>query len=354
MEFEFEITKTDYDSFYKQHYINELKKRIITAILIPLLLGYSFGGQPFDLTKFIVGTFVSGFLYLAFFYITPYFISINRLRKTISEEPEYLKKKKLSITDEGLHSETETSSSTKKWESIVSVDSNEEFVSLRLADKRFYLIPRRAFVSDNEVTDFMGIVQCEVTKRRGIDRSSISEEVPYIRGLICFIPLIGAFAGFIFILQGIFKYKDKWFTLIGVFGILFTIVLYGTLFPEIWNEKIRNEKNTEHAKVWMNNLIKDIEFYKIQNGKYPKSFDDLDSYSIYDPTQDSKGKKNCFNYKLIGDKYLLFSSGIDRIPNTKDDIYPEICIADRSKIGLLKYNCKPDTTQLRTKESTNR
>ena len=102
----------------------------------------------------------------------------------------------------------------------------------------------------------------------------------------------------------------------------------------------------------MNNLIKDIEFYKIQNGEYPKTLNDLDSYSIYDPTQDSKGKNNCFNYKLIGDKYLLFSSGIDRIPNTKDDIYPEICVVDSSKIGLLKYTCKYDTTEQKRNKNT--
>lgn len=352
MELEFEITKIDYKNFYKQHFVNELRKRATATILIPLIIGYSFGGQPFDGIKFILGTIISGFLYLTTFYLIPYFVSINKLRKAISVESGYLGTKKLSITDEGLRFENETSNITRKWESIVSVDLIEEFISLRLVDKRFYLIPKTAFISDNETTDFLGIVQCEITKRRGIDNSSNKGEIPYIRGLICFIPLIGAFAGFVFILQGISKYKDKWFTLIGVFGILFTVVLYGTLFPEIWNEKVRNEKNTEHAKSWMNNLIKDIEFYKIQNGKYPESFDDLDSYSIYDPTQD--GKNNCFNYKLIGDKYLLFSSGIDRIPNTKDDIYPEICVADSSKIGLLKYNCKPDTTQLRTKESKNR
>jgi len=42
-----------------------------------------------------------------------------------------------------------------------------------------------------------------------------------------------------------------------------------------------------------------------------------------------------YNYKKIGDRYLLFSSGQDGIPNTKDDLFPQIKITDSSKIGLI-------------------
>ena len=354
MKLEFEITKTDYETFYKQHFLYELRKRATAAILIPLIVAYSFAGQPFYWMKFVLITIITGFLYLAIYYLIPYFVSINKLRKAISDEPGYLEKKKISITDEGLYFENETSNITRKWESFVSVDSYKKFVSLRLADKRTYLIPKTAFVSDNEAIEFLGIVQSEITKRRGLSKTSDNKKPPYKWVLICFVPIIGAYAGIVFIIQGIFKYKDKWFTLMGVFGILFTVILYGTLFPEFWNMKVKNEKNTKYAKTEMNNLIKDIEFHKIQNGNYPNILDDLDSYSIYDPFKDSKDKNNRFNYELIGDKYLLFSSGIDKIPNTKDDIHPEICVVDSSKIGLLKYTCKPDTTEQKTNKITNR
>jgi len=43
-----------------------------------------------------------------------------------------------------------------------------------------------------------------------------------------------------------------------------------------------------------------------------------------------------YNYKKIGDKYLLFSSGQDGIPNTKDDLFPQVTITDSSKIGLMR------------------
>ena len=38
MKLEFKVTKTDYETFYKQHFVNELKKRITAAILIPLVI----------------------------------------------------------------------------------------------------------------------------------------------------------------------------------------------------------------------------------------------------------------------------------------------------------------------------
>ena len=43
-----------------------------------------------------------------------------------------------------------------------------------------------------------------------------------------------------------------------------------------------------------------------------------------------------YNYEKVGDKYILYSSGQDGIPETKDDLYPQITINDSSNIGLIK------------------
>ena len=90
------------------------------------------------------------------------------------------------------------------------------------------------------------------------------------------------------------------------------------------------------AKRQLNNLVKDIEFYKIQKGEYPESLDDLESYSTTDILQNDGEHSYNFNYEVIGEKYKLFSSGVDKIPNTKDDLYPEIEVKDSTKIGFLK------------------
>ena len=40
--------------------------------------------------------------------------------------------------------------------------------------------------------------------------------------------------------------------------------------------------------------------------------------------------------KKVGDKYALFSSGEDGIPNTKDDLFPQLPTRDTSRFGLLQ------------------
>jgi hypothetical protein len=60
---------------------------------------------------------------------------------------------------------------------------------------------------------------------------------------------------------------------------------------------------------------------------------------INDPLQSSTFKKKTvqFNYRKFGDKYLLFSSGIDEVPNTKDDIFPVISLNDSSVVNLNSH-----------------
>ena len=90
----------------------------------------------------------------------------------------------------------------------------------------------------------------------------------------------------------------------------------------------------------LNSLIKNIEYYKLVHGKYPFSLTQLENENefvfITDPTQSTQNRKNInYNYKNLGDKYLLFSSGTDGIPNTEDDIFPQVK-SENGKIGWIK------------------
>ena len=165
---------------------------------------------------------------------------------------------------------------------------------------------------------------------------------PYLLGILCLIPLVGAFVGMAMILLGLIKYKDKWMTLIGVFGILFTAAVYSTMFYAVGHSKTFKKAFVNISKMQMVEMVKSIEFYKLQYGHYPDSLQQLrkdDSLTpIYDASQISSGLRtdSCYNYKRVGEKYTLFSSGNDGIPNTKDDLYPKISIPDSSKIGLIR------------------
>ena len=168
---------------------------------------------------------------------------------------------------------------------------------------------------------------------------SNAKKPPYLLGLLGLIPLVGFFVGAALVLYGVFKYKDRKLIIIGSACILFTVLVYSSLYYFGFKSEIGKKAWERHSKHLLNTLIKHVEYYKLENGTYPVSLTQLTSknefVSIVDPTQSINNRKtNYFNYKNLGQKYLLFSSGLDGIPNTNDDIYPDVNV--NSKIGWIK------------------
>ena len=164
----------------------------------------------------------------------------------------------------------------------------------------------------------------------------------YKLGLLGLIPLFGGILGFVFMLLGLFKYKDKKLTIIGLIAFLFTVAIYGYLF---YNIKYNPETKKGFAKLsqqQLNGLPKQIELYKIQYGQYPDSLEQLrqkDKFiDISDPLLGLKMDNKIstlYIYKKMGDQYTIFSVGEDGIPNTSDDLYPVISADDNLKYGLV-------------------
>lgn len=361
MEIEFTNREQDFKNYYKLHYLNEFKKRILFTILLPLLIGFFAAGQPFDLSTFIYASVISVLLLIGFFYLLPYLISVNKLRRLIRTEPECLNKKKISITEEGIKSESVDKNNIWLWESIVSIDSKTQFISLLLVDNRFFLIPKTAFESDSELVNFIGSLQSKISQSIRLSKTRpnyISKKPPYLLGLLCLIPLIGAFFGLVFIILGITRFKDKWFTLIGVAGIVFTVIAYSSLFYASKNFSIFKEGFKDLSQMQLNSLVKEIEYYKIENGAYPDSLQQLSTnknfISIYDPIQSNQGRENnLFGYERRENFYNLYSVGDDGIPNNDDDFYPEISKNLIGKLGLLNYELETDKFEEKSDRSTN-
>jgi hypothetical protein len=164
---------------------------------------------------------------------------------------------------------------------------------------------------------------------------------PYLLGLLCIIPLVGAFIGLGLFLYGVLKYKDKWLSIIGAAGILWTVLVYWALFYTGTHASIFKKGWQDLSQMQMNTLVKHIEFYKLEHGQYPDSLQQLlldDKLApVNDPIQGLKTKGNSyFNYNKIDDKYSVFSSGQDGVPNTSDDLFPKFPVGDSTKIGLIK------------------
>jgi hypothetical protein len=164
----------------------------------------------------------------------------------------------------------------------------------------------------------------------------------YGRGWLGLIPLVGGFVGIGLIILGIFKYRDRKLITIGTVALLFTVAIYSSLFYMIAYSDTVGKGTVKISEKFLNSLVKDIEFYKLKNGTYPESLEQLgsedDIVQIYDPilTRRPGAKETKFNYKKMGNAYILFSSGLDRTPNTKDDIYPT---------ESLNHISKPDTSK---------
>ncbi len=151
---------------------------------------------------------------------------------------------------------------------------------------------------------------------------------------------MGAIAGVILLLLSLLRYKDKWLTIIGVFGIVWTLAFYSTLFYWGSHSTTAQKAFGEISKMQMRRLVKDIEFYKLAHGRYPDKLGQLREDDQLAPIADpAKGLKitglSYYNYERVGDHYHLFSSGPDGIPGTKDDLYPQFNLTDSSRIGLL-------------------
>ena len=159
---------------------------------------------------------------------------------------------------------------------------------------------------------------------------------PYKLGYLGLFPFVGFFVGIGLTLYGIFRYKDLKLTVIGIACILFTVLTYSALFL-FGNYSGLGKAKEQIAQTHLNSLIKDIEYYKNQNGTYPDSLKQLENKNeivfINDPTQSELGN-DYYNYKNLGDNYILFSSGSDQTQNTSDDLYPQI--KNLKKVGWIR------------------
>jgi hypothetical protein len=150
----------------------------------------------------------------------------------------------------------------------------------------------------------------------------------YLLGILGIIPLIGAIVGFILIILGIAAYRSWKLIVIGGAGILWSVVLYGSLFYFGFFSPMGRNGFAKIAKQELTEVAHDLELYKLENGDYPDSLQQLLKGNrlafINDPTQFGFMKTTYFQYAHRGDHYTLFSVGVDGVAHTKDDIFPVI------------------------------
>jgi len=166
-------------------------------------------------------------------------------------------------------------------------------------------------------------------KKRFLGKTS--SKTLYKFGFVGLIPNFGLLSGTILIVQGFIR-KDNKLKIIGLAGIFFT--------PLFWYIYLNSDFHKGHLIQFtnhrLNEVVKDLEFYKSKKGQYPDSLGQLkfqnkfffDEEFFSDEFDFKKSKPARFYYKREKDDYILKSFGPDLILNSKDDIYPELKIRE--------------------------
>jgi hypothetical protein len=161
----------------------------------------------------------------------------------------------------------------------------------------------------------------------------------YKYGLLGLIPIIGIVPGIILLTKGV-KLRNRILSLIGIADILLAVLVVVVMaFTNIFGAvSKRREMNQAVIHHYLRLSVQGIEYYHFKKGSYPDNLSQLHSWDKSIPVHEPIYffRRILFNYKKAGNKYILYSSGLDGIPNTKDDIYPDLRNPDILKIGLIQ------------------
>lgn len=276
-------------------------------------------------------------------------ISNIRIKNSYKKNSQLNKRILLTFSDEGIITEAEDKK-TWKWVSIKNINTTKDYLYLTFLDSNILLIPNKSFSSTNDLVNFQGYIENKCKTERGNSEHQqdlvINSKPPYALGIISFLPLVGAIFGLIFLLIGIVKYKSKKIILISVIGILISVLLTFAVYKSFINFTEQMNKDLEPAlelfsQFGLKSIVKEIEIYKIKNGQYPDSLEQLeldnsmiDINDLFLPAAD-KTKGGKYFYQKVDDRYYLFSVGLDKIPNTTDDINPKLSETEIKKYGLI-------------------
>jgi len=339
MEITVQTTEQDHKDFYKDYGFKRYwVQRILILFAVDLILS---GFVPLSIV-YLFTMLIYGLILFFFLFIVPYLIAKNRFGSTYYNllcSNEVLIFRPFAV---GLEIAETSSTTFLRYEDIKTVGESGRFIFLITTNANYYILPEWCFSSVDEYNRFLRVVKAGIANAKGVTPNAPFTFKPvYLIGLLCFIPLIGAIVGLVLIILGISHYKDKVFVIIGALGILFTVAMYSSLFYYVNTSSSFDGGFAELEQMEVNDLVKSVEFYKLQNGTYPDSLKQIQTRnsmtSIDDPALVFKKKTSTqYQYQKKGNKYLLFSVGKDGLKNTPDDIYPTIYNSDTTKLGFIR------------------
>ncbi len=169
---------------------------------------------------------------------------------------------------------------------------------------------------------------------------SVTKSILHKYWWILFIPIFGAFYGLIILFRFIAGERDFQLLHKGILGFAFTIISLAFLDRFVKRTDSYRQGVKEFVESELNKVLNEIEEYKKAKGNYPSSlylvYANIESPPFHDPVF-QKGENSPYSgfvYKLSEDGYILFSVGLDKTPNTIDDIFPTATSHNPNAFGL--------------------
>ena len=364
MDVEYRVTAEDYRNFYRY---NAFRRGIgwkIAGICL-IIAGDGATERHFSWGSFLLHSLVIAVVLYFCISGIPYIIALLNSRKGLKQLEGNGLRRKIELTGDGflVQPVAETRSETgtgiedqtgtgiedetgtgiekkfRRWQEVKFVGASSKYVFMVLIQGGLYLIPKSCFKSVEETNHFVFILEAGMEKVWG-NKSRRGKKL-YPWGFLGLIPNVGVIAGLILFFRGVFQYKDKILVIIGLSDILFTVVFWFAMQHWVFNGQPFRQLNKQLSQEQLNNIFKYVEFYKLEHGHYPDSLAEIrDKNSMIwftDPIQNNGlgSKSGNFYYQRVGEKYWLFSVGVDGKPFTKDDFYPAMNPADSGKFGLM-------------------
>lgn len=326
MKIEYILNHKDYLNASLENLKIEIRKRIVYIFIIPFTISLIIAGKPFDWKLFTTYFITSFLLFFIFLFIRNIF-SIYQNYNLIKNNPLYFDKKMIVLEEDGiLYGIKEPIK--YNWSSIFKVINLSNYIILILENSTSIIIAKKGLQSE-EIANFLGVVKSYIHSEEKNSNPKRAKN-NYWLGLFGFIPNFGIIIGAILIFKG-FKRKDTKLKILGLANILFTPLFWLFFINYINNSSTIKEANIEFTIYDLNEIVKDLEYYKSKNGNYPDSLGQLrnqnkflNDYEIFIENSFLKTNKPVkFYYKKVNNHYELKSYGPDRILNTDDDILPK-------------------------------
>ncbi|MGB6084265.1 hypothetical protein [Moheibacter sp.] len=324
MNFKFQIKKEDYQKSLRGYFLYLLPPVLLISFFFSLIIAYSFASPKpdadFNLSVFIIALVISFGLLIFFFWGIKYLKSIRRLKRTETESADTVLN--VEVLEKGILLQKINSDKKiqKTWTEIKNLIHRKEFTYLIFTDGTYLFIKNNSITNENK--EFIPIIKEKIKPFR----SEMGRTLIWYS----FIPLIGFIFGIVFFARGIFDRHLKNF-LIGILSFIFSGITFWCFLFFMDNTGKNTGSDTYRNKNNLNQIVKELAYYKLKNGKFPDTLDSLKIQTNFIILVEIETSLNPFSdleireiyYENRDSTFILRTLGPDGKPFTEDDILPD-------------------------------